>query len=501
MRRRDFLAAAAAGIALPAAARARGDADGELKATLDGLGGLADPETKLARLAAFDPRALSPSARIDLGTVRAGLAVDARLAARFPIGRLGRTPYSVSPASGAWRDAARERDAEALASRLDEDNARIRAEAAHGVILPVPLLDTTVAGIAAAAAKAPAPVSGRLREQAGLLSGLRAKAPPEPGVGRFPGGAEYFALLLERHLGTRIDPDEAHDRMADKARALTARADAVLRRLGMTRGSVGARIGAAFEDPRFLYPDDDAGRDRAVAEMNAWLDRVRPRLPLLFGPLPPHCLNVSTRRMSPADEATGRSGYRVLPTPGAAGAYYVDLKRIRDRPSWTLGAVVHHELLPGHMIQLPIEAASGAHPLRLEYLPAFAEGWAIYAEQLMAEDGAFSADDRALLGHLHWLLFRIGRGLVDTGVHIKQDLLAQTSAKLAILQGEAAYFAPMAQDIERICIEPAIRTAEALSWLGLAELARKPRARGAASLRKFHRQVLAHGRKPLAMIA
>jgi uncharacterized protein (DUF885 family) len=152
------------------------------------------------------------------------------------------------------------------------------------------------------------------------------------------------------------------------------------------------------------------------------------------------------------------------------------------------------------MIQLPIEAAADPHPLRLEYAPAFAEGWAIYAEQLMAAEGAFAGDDHALLGHLHWMLFRIGRGLVDTGVHIGQETLAQTSSKLASLQGEAGYFAPMAQDIERICIEPAMRAAEALTWLGIARLGADARRKGPQSLRNFHRKLLANGRRRFAMI-
>jgi uncharacterized protein (DUF885 family) len=284
------------------------------------------------------------------------------------------------------------------------------------------------------------------------------------------------------------------------ARAISARANLVLRRLGYRKGSVGARIRAAFDDPRFLYSDDDAGRDRAVADMNAWLAKVGPSLPALFGPLPPECLDVAAVRMTRREEADGKAGYRTLPAPGKPGAYYPDLKRIRERPSWTLPAVVHHELLPGHMIQLPIEAAADPHPLRLEYAPAFAEGWAIYAEQLMAAEGAFAGDDHALLGHLHWMLFRIGRGLVDTGVHIGQETLAQTSSKLASLQGEAGYFAPMAQDIERICIEPAMRAAEALTWLGIARLGADARRKGPQSLRNFHRKLLANGRRRFAMI-
>lgn len=494
MQRRQFLAAAGVA-ALPRLALAAPGQDEALRAALDGLARLDTPEAKLAQLKGFAPASLSPSARIDLETVRAGLAVDAQLLRRFPIGRLGRSPYTIAPNAGAWRDAA------PVVGKVEAESEKIRADAAHGVILPAPLLERTQAGVAAAAEKANGPAGQALRQQAALLAELAPKALAEPGTGRFPGGADYFALLLERHYGARIAPAEAHRILLDKAQELTARTDTVLKRLGYTKGSVSARISAAFKDPRFLYSDDDAGRDRLVADMNATLARVPARLPALFGPLPPECLNVATVRMTRAEEAEGKQGYRTVPTPTSPGAYYPDLKRIRDRPSWTLPAVVHHELLPGHMIQMPIEAAADPHPLRLEYAPAFAEGWAIYTEQLMATDGAFAGDDHALLGHLHWLLFRIGRGLVDTGVHIGQETLAQTSSKLAKLQGEAAYFAPMAQDIERICIDPAMRAAEALTWLGLARIGATERRKGTESLRKFHRRLLANGRKRFAMIA
>ncbi|MDG2532099.1 DUF885 family protein [Sphingomonas sp. HITSZ_GF] len=459
---------------------------------LDKLSGT--PSVKLGQVSGFDPDGLSPSSRIDLETVRAGLEADSAMVRLFPGGRFGRSPYVIAPNAGAWREAAPSAD------RVEAETAQIEADAARGVILPAPFLTKTRVGVAAAADKASGATAEALRSQAALLAGLAPRAPAEPGTGRFPGGRDYFALLLERHYG-RIEPTEAHRILRHKARELTAHADKVLKRLGYTRGSVGARISAAFKDPHFLYSDDDAGRNRAIADMNATLADIPARLPVLFGPLPPECLNVAAVRMTPREETEGKQGYRTVPTPTTAGAYYPDLQRIRDRPSWTLPAVVHHELLPGHMIQLPIEAAARPHPLRLEYAPAFAEGWAIYTEQLMAEEGAFAGKDHALLGHLHWMLFRIGRGLVDTGVHIGQETWTQTSSKLAKLQGEAAYFAPMAQDIERICIEPAMRAAEALTWLDLARKGAAARSNGLESLRKFHRDLLVNGRRRFAMIA
>ncbi|MEH3157724.1 MAG: DUF885 family protein [Sphingomonas taxi] len=97
------------------------------------------------------------------------------------------------------------------------------------------------------------------------------------------------------------------------------------------------------------------------------------------------------------------------PAPDRRGAYIVDLRRIRDRPRWTLPSVVAHELLPGHMIQLGLEERAAPHPLRLDYAASFVEGWGIHAEALAAADGAF-ADPHAMLGHLHWLIFRVARG-------------------------------------------------------------------------------------------
>jgi hypothetical protein len=324
---------------------------------------------------------------------------------------------------------------------------------------------------------------------------------------RFPGGdpvkgyaaastadrPDYFGLLLRRRLGA-VGIASARRRLEAERDRLLRRADILLRRAGRREGTTGARFAALFADPRWLYSDDDAGRDRAVADMNQDLAARRHQVPLAFDAIPPWCLDVRAARMSRAEELAGKPGRRELPARGKAGAYLVDLKEIRHRPSWTLPSVVAHELLPGHMIQLPIEAAADPHPLRLEYTPAFAEGWGIYAEQLAAAEGAF-ADPMAELGHLHWLLFRVGRGLVDIAIHCDGWTVERARAQLVEWQGEPAYFAPFDTDLARIVAEPASRAAEALAWLAIA--GRAPRA---VSARKaFHRDMLAGGRKRLAL--
>jgi uncharacterized protein (DUF885 family) len=492
--RRSFLAGAAAVTTVAALplANAAGDRDTALRSTLDGLAKLDSPAAKLKKLEGFDAHGLSPGALLDLEAAREGLAIDTRIAAIMPFGRLGRSPYSVTPSSGAWRDLT----VPDAADRIAADSAAIRAEAAAGIVLPRDALDRTIVGLSTAAAGATGNVAAALTEQRRLLSSLAPRA-GEAGVGRLPHGPEYFDLLIDRQFGGR-DAAAIHRRVLAKAQDVAAEADELLARLGYSGKTTGERFRAAFRDPRFLYADSEEGRDRAVADMNYWLDRARRRLPRLFGSLPPECANVATRRMTPVEEAAKKAGYRVLPSPnGTPGSYFVDLSDIRRRPDWSLASVVHHELLPGHMVQMPLDVRAQPHAIRTEYTAGFQEGWAIYAEELMARQGAFAGNDRARLGFLHWLMFRLCRSLIDTGVHAERWSIEEARETLARMQGEPAFFATFDQDIQRVCLEPGARVGEALAWLALADRC----IRGPASgLARRHHAAIADGRLRLSSL-
>jgi uncharacterized protein (DUF885 family) len=304
-------------------------------------------------------------------------------------------------------------------------------------------------------------------------------------------GTQRYALLLQQRSGTNVTPARTRRRLTRELDRLTARADRLFRGLGRARGSVGERYRTLFADPQWHYPESNAGRDQAVADMNRVLATARARIPPLLGPVPPFCLNVTARRLSAAELAAGRGGYRDLPTPGKPGAYIVDLKDIARRPSWSLTSAVHHELLPGHMTQMPMEVLANPHPLRLRYAPSFGEAWGMYAEQLAAADGVYQGDPLGELGHIHWLLFRVTRGLADLGMHLDGWSIDQARAQLVAWQGEPGYFAPFEVDLPRIAKEPATRAAEAMAWLNLADTAAQVPA---ADRVAFHQAMLRHGR-------
>jgi uncharacterized protein (DUF885 family) len=314
-----------------------------------------------------------------------------------------------------------------------------------------------------------------------ISTGLWATAAPA-----FAAAGDY-AAALERAYGGPFAPDKAFARLRAAAAAAQARAGSLLRAQGLASGSVGERLAAFAQDGAFLYADDGAGRERAMAEMNARLAGLKPKLAVAFGDLP--IAPADVRRMSRADEAAGRGGYRVAPKDGVAGAYFVDLHAIRARPSWSLPTVAFHEVTPGHLLQMPLEASAHPPAERVKRSGAYFEAWATYAEQLAADLGAYTDDRPGEIGYLHWRLFRLGRGIADIGLGAMGWSRERAADEMRALQGFDAAFVTIAADVERIAAAPGKVAAEALGALDLADWRPKPRAKWPA----YHRAVLADG--------
>src|SRR3546814_8209928 len=76
--------------------------------------------------------------------------------------------------------------------------------------------------------------------------------------------------------------------------------DPILRKLGYTDGTVGARMNALADDPRYKFPEGDKGRAEIKAYIQTWLGRIRAELPRAFRTLVPG--NVEVKRLPLAEE-------------------------------------------------------------------------------------------------------------------------------------------------------------------------------------------------------
>jgi uncharacterized protein (DUF885 family) len=502
----------------------------------------------LRRLEAIDGGKLSPRSRSDWETVLFTARTNAE-GTKFGYGdAFGQEPYVVSQLNGAYRDKPdflgtqhtieTRADAEAYLSRLadyakviDQETQRARADAGKGVVPPdfilakalvqmralqtEPAQSPLVRSVADRAkakavagdweARAAAIYSGQvvpaLQRQQALLEGLQPRAVHDAGCWRLADGEAFYRHALKNMTTTTLSAEEVHQLGLDTAKSLSARADEILKAQGYTQGSVAQRIDALFKEPKYLYANTDAAKEQLIADLNKYVEAIRPRLPEVFGQLPQ--APVEIRRVPKFIEAGAPGGYYNRPALDGSrpGIYWINLRDSAENPSWTLKTLTYHESIPGHHLQRTLQQEGDAPMLRRTAgFPAFAEGWALYTEQLALEMGMYENDPLGELGMLQAALFRAARLVVDTGLHAKRWSREKAIETMVSIDGSPPSSA--ATEIERYCVRPAQACSYMvgkLTWLRLREKAKTalgPRY----DLRKFHDAVLLGGAMPLTVL-
>jgi uncharacterized protein (DUF885 family) len=119
---------------------------------------------------------------------------------------------------------------------------------------------------------------------------------------------------------------------------------------------------------------------------------------------------------------------------------------VEDFSTWKETTTVFHEGVPGHHLQVA-QAVYRREVLNrwqrlLCWVSGHGEGWALYAERLMADLG-FLEDPGDRLGMLDAQAFRAARVVVDIGVHLELDVPGQLVTEDGLAAGawtpESAY--------------------------------------------------------------
>jgi uncharacterized protein (DUF885 family) len=158
--------------------------------------------------------------------------------------------------------------------------------------------------------------------------------------------------------------------------------------------------------------------------------------------------------------------------------------------------LVYHEAVPGHHFQLAIQNEMTDLPrFRSSRLfggiSAHSEGWALYAEQLAAENHWYDGDPVGLLGQLDDELFRARRLVVDTGLHAMHWTRQQ-----------AIDYGIKASEVERYVVWPGQACSYKIGMLKILELRTKAQRElgDKFSIKEFHNVVLRTGTVPLAVL-
>ena len=342
-----------------------------------------------------------------------------------------------------------------------------------------------------------------LDRQAAYLGELRGSAVHFAGVGRLPKGADYYRVSLKESTTSTLSPDELHEQGRALVAEHSAQIGALLDARDVAGGvSVGRRLAALRADPKFLYDNTDAAKEKLIADLNAKVAAVREKLPAYFGALPK--AGVEIRRIPKEIEAGSPGGYY---EPGSLdgarpGAYYINLRDTAELARWKLPTLTYHESIPGHHLQITLANEMPDLPLirKTTWFSSYGEGWALYAEQLAVEMGMYDDDPLGRVGQLQAALFRAVRLVVDTGLHAMDWSRERAIAYFVDALGENESVA--VTEIERYCVWPGQACSYMvgkLTWLRLRDEAK--RKLGAKfDLRAFHDAGLLSGSVPLPVL-
>lgn len=455
----------------------------------------------LDRATAFDTAGLSHATRTSFEVVRSAYATSLQgLALPYgdvPVGGWRITPYVVIQNVGAYLDIPRfldsdhrienATDAEAYLARLqsyakqlDGELGRIHDARGKGLVPPAFLIDKAVEqlGLSATSSRAGGTlvesierrtkdipgnwaerartiarqeIAPALERQIDELQAQRGAATNEAGVSARPGGDEYYRWALKASTTTDMTPDEVHEMGQSELRQLHGQMDGLLKTVGYAQGTVGERMRALATDPRYQFPEGDKGRAEILAFIQNRLDWIRAQMPRAFNTVVNP--NMEVKRLPPEEEPGAPAAYGGAGSIDGSipGRYWINLRTTSLHSKYSLADLTFHEAIPGHIWQ-----GEYTHdmPLIRQMLAfnAFSEGWALYAEQLADELGAFENDPVGRLGYLQSLAFRACRLVVDTGLHAKRWTREQGVQFFVDVNGSNPL--EVASEVDRYCSWP-----------------------------------------------
>jgi uncharacterized protein (DUF885 family) len=388
------------------------------------------------------------------------------------------------------------------AARTTAAQAGVPAEA-DPLLAPMATLPQTVPAEARAALRAQAlaiitdevkPAERKLAEFFATVYVPKSRA--SLGAASLPDGRAYYAYLVRRETTTDLTPDQIFAIGQSEIARIRAAMEVQIKASGFA-GSFADFQAMLRRDPRFYVTSREALLERAsrLAKM------VDGELPLHFGKLPRLSYGV---RAVPAAIEEGYTSARYFPgspQQGIAGGLMINTSQLDQRPLYELPALVAHEGAPGHHIQIALgQELTGLPAFRQDSeITAFVEGWAVYAEQLVAEMGLYRTPYERF-GMLSMEMWRACRLVMDVGIHWKG--WSRDQALSCLRENTALAETNMQNEVNRYIAWPGQALGYKIGELKIMELRQRAEAKLGASFdeRAFHDVVLDEGAMPLAVL-
>ena len=305
-------------------------------------------------------------------------------------------------------------------------------------------------------------------------------------------GKRRYAEAVKTMTTVNVTPAEVHEIGLKEVERVTAE----MTKLAQSQGykDLASFRKAVNNDPKWKPTSEQ----QILDDYKTYINQMEPRLPQLFGLLPKSPVTVEPI----PDFAKAAATHYVQGTPDGKrpGRVVVAVSDPTKRTLVDDEAVAYHEGVPGHHLQISIAQTLEDLPkFRLHnFYPAYAEGWALYSEQLGKEIG-FYKDPVSDYGRLSSEMLRAVRLVVDTGIHDKNwsrqqviDFMHANDVNDALAQTEA----------DRYIAWPGQALAYKMGQLTILKLRDEAKAQlgDKFDLKAFHDEILNGGAMPLELM-
>jgi uncharacterized protein (DUF885 family) len=316
------------------------------------------------------------------------------------------------------------------------------------------------------------------------------------GATSLPNGERFYEEQIYLYATVDMTADEIHQLGLSEVARIRAEMETIIKDLKFD-GDFAEFIEFLRTDPQFYAKTPH----ELLAEASYFAKKIDGRLPQLFGHLPRQPYGVAP---VPDNIAPFYTGGRYVGSPLSAhrgGYYWVNTYALESRTLYTLPSLTLHEAMPGHHLQIALALEQDDQPdfRRNNYISAYGEGWALYAEKLGVEMDIYETPYQNF-GRLTYEMWRACRLVIDTGIHAKgwsrkqaQDYLAGNTA-LSIHE--------VTTEVDRYISWPAQALSYKLGEYTIWQLRRDAEASLGADfdLRDFHDFILALGSVPLEIL-
>ena len=389
----------------------------------------------------------------------------------------------------------------ALVPRIYVDRAIGQAKAAARYALELVPQEVKDPTLRQKVAEAGATAAGSFEDFAAFLETNKARAAGDYAIGE----ELYTALLREKELlpyGVRelqARGREQYDLLSNEANRIAGQING-----GGTWTEVCERLN------RVHAPTPDAMR----AEYEEWTERARSFLAdtgLVTLPAGERCtvepsphyqrpIQAVASYNQPPAFSDSLHGHFFVPYPPDGTPPDEVQKRLEGNCSAGIPTTAVHEAYPGHHWHLVMAKQNRSSIRRTHFTSYFAEGWGLYAERVMREQGFFS-DPRHLLFQYEATLFRAARIVVDTSLHMN-EMTFDEAVDFMVKNGNLT--PPNAKaEVGRYCSWPTQASSYLTGMLEIIDIRTRWLAkRGSAdrgALRAFHDAITSTGSIPTSL--